>query len=71
MGKRIGSHWEPKDENTRVIGYTKIVTHTPKALLVRIDDHEFWLPRSGIVEIDENTKSMEVLEWLARDRGLG
>jgi hypothetical protein len=50
----------------------EVLTETNKAVLVKIDEDELWLPKSQI-ELDENSNGVSVVqlpEWLAIDKGL-
>lgn len=50
----------------------KVLTETNKAVLVKIDEDELWLPKSQI-ELDENSNGVSIAqmpEWLAINKGL-
>lgn len=52
------------------------ITHqTDRAILIKIDDDEIWLPKSQVKftadpKDPELTKTVHVPEWLAQDKGL-
>lgn len=53
----------------------EIVRETEKAFLVRIDDEEFWLPRSQVADdadYEEGDKdcTMSITEFIAKEKGL-
>ena len=55
----------------------EIVRVTDKALLVRIDDEQIWLPLSQIADAGDydfqagdQELSLSVTEWIAREKGL-
>jgi hypothetical protein len=53
----------------------KIVRATDKALLLRIDGEEYWIPLSQIAGPDDYDEGDEdctvsVTEWIAREKGL-
>ena len=49
------------------IRFDSIVKETDKAMLIKIGDNEYWLPKSQIT-VDGDDVSMP--EWLAIDKGL-
>ena len=57
------------------VEYDQIVHETASAILFVIDPEspqaeEFWLAKSTIVDHDEDSKTVTIPEWLAKDKGL-
>jgi len=63
------------DQKTVEVDYERIETSTPLAIkfwLIGPDGRSriAWVPRSQIVELDRENKTMEVAEWVAIEKGL-
>ncbi len=43
---------------------------TEAAILVLIEGNQVWLPRSQVIECDEENGVVEVTEWIAMEKGL-
>ena len=62
--------WNIKDVAHAEFDYDEIIEETELALLIDFGEHEVWIPKSQIVEIDETSKSIIMYEWLAKKKGL-
>jgi hypothetical protein len=63
-----GESCEEDDDVT--FTYTRLKRSTAKALLVKVDGEEVWLPFSHIVAHDEDEKTLRITGWLAAQKGL-
>jgi len=53
------------------IDYDHRVNETAKAILFLIDGEEYWIPKSVIIDDDEEESgSIEVAQWFAEKEGL-
>ena len=68
------------DDEPVEIEYEEIVSETGAAICFRVptyasrdfsyETQEMWIPKSQLIEHDEDGHTFEVPEWLARDRGM-
>ena len=49
--------------------YDDFIAPTPRAFLVTFGDEKIWLPQS-LTEIDGNTKTLEIPQWLMIEKGI-
>jgi len=53
-----------------------VIRSTDKALLVKIDGDEYWLPKSQVLNADEvdpgvfGTQELEISRWWLKEQGL-
>ena len=51
-----------------------VLRHTPKAVLIKYDDEELWLPRSQLVDDEELPQegfaTVKMTAWIAKEKGL-
>lgn len=51
-----------------------VLRHTAKAVLIRYDEEEIWLPRSQLIDDDELPQEGEarvkMTAWIAKEKGL-
>lgn len=64
-----------KDEATVQIEFTQLIHETDAAYLFEIptyaDEHsDHWIPKSQVAQLDREGKTVEILEWLAVEKGL-
>lgn len=57
------------------IDYDEIVAETKAAVLFRVptyedETEEMWIPKSQLIEHDEDACTFEIPEWLAREKGM-
>ena len=66
--KNVGK-W--RKEMSVSIDYDHRVNETAKAILFLIDGEEYWIPKSVIIDDDEEESgSIEVAQWFAEKEGL-
>ncbi len=48
--------------------WDKMKAMTPLAILFIFGDDNVWLPKSQILDLDEETKTLEISQWLAEEK---
>jgi len=61
-------NWVISDGNVEV-PFDELLENREKAILIRIDDKKYWLPKS-VIDFKEWSKIVEVPVWLAEKKGL-
>ena len=61
---------EPNPETDVLVEYDKAKHASDKAVLIEIDEEDFWLPYSQIVDWRPEENSVEITEWIAEQKGL-
>jgi hypothetical protein len=51
------------------VEFDQLLENRPMAILIRIEDKEYWLPKSQI-DFREWSSIVEIPEWLAKEKGL-
>ena len=51
------------------VKFDKLVENREKAILILIDDKQYWLPKS-VIDFREWSNFVEIPEWLAKEKGL-
>lgn len=59
-----------EDDDDVVINYDKLKHATTKAVLVKIDGDEKWIPYSQIVHHEPDDCEMIITSWIAGEKGL-
>ena len=59
-----------EEEDDVEFTYTRLKRSSAKAVLVKANGEEEWLPFSHIVAHDENEKTLRVTSWLAEKLGI-
>lgn len=67
--------WRKERDEPVEIEYEEIVATTDSAICFKVPTYqeesvEMWIPKSQLIEHDEDGHTFEVPEWLARDRGM-
>lgn len=58
------------DESLTTVDYTDMLHETDKAILFETDVGEVWIPKSEIVEHDEDAMTVMIPTWLAEEKDL-
>ncbi len=64
---------EPDNGNNLLVRFDRLVSETPKALLVATGgegDDEVWIPKSQVASLDVDTGEVWLPLWLAEKKGL-
>ncbi len=66
---------EPNDGNNVLVRVDRLVSETPKALLVAMssdggEEEEVWIPKSQVASLDVDTGEVWLPLWLAEKKGL-
>lgn len=59
-----------EDEDDVTVAFDKIKTVTAKAVLLRVDGDDVWIPFSQLVDVFPSRKEAIVTEWIAKEKGL-
>jgi hypothetical protein len=59
-----------RDKEWVEVDFDAVEHETPDSWLIRVDRETYWLPKSMCRNFDAQSKSVEVEEWIAVDRGL-
>ena len=70
MSRGYRSEDAGEDREPVEVGYERAVRETAAALCVRIDGRDRWIPKSLIVEHQEDACLLTVPEWFATKEGL-
>lgn len=57
------------DSDVVRVYYDEMKGQTEAAVLVVIEDEEYWIPKSQIWDADLEKQSLEMKEWLATEKG--
>jgi hypothetical protein len=52
-----------------LIEYDEIIRKSDKGVLIKIEGDKYWLPKSQ-VEINEDDDTIDIPEWLLKEKGL-
>ena len=52
------------------VQYDKLVSQNEKAVLIRIDEDDTWIPKSLVCGVDERAKMVTIKKWIAVQKGM-
>lgn len=56
--------------DTIEIYYDELLGQTDKAVLVKIDGEDMFIPKTHICSVDKKHKQIMITEWIATEKGL-